>query len=113
MFSFLFTLRVVGPQVSGDDGKSWAQATGAKVSGLSVAVQSSVSSPTHIRYAYSDFVDCVVSNVYGLPSGPAVVRVDAAEPAGVVMPPTASVQGPATVAATPPMGMNSWNSVHT
>ena len=36
---------------------------------------------TGVRYAWSDFVDCVLVNSDGLPAGPFVEKIAAAEPA--------------------------------
>ena len=54
---------------------------------------------TGVRYAWSDFVDCVLVNSDGLPAGPFVEKIAAAEPAPAL---AAQTDGQKVVVEAPP-----------
>jgi alpha-galactosidase len=74
--------------------------------------------PTSIRYAYSNYPQCILFNSDRLPAGPFVLPVSAkgSSPADASEPNTNADQKEKKVltppAQTPPMGLNSWNSFH-
>eukprot|EP01051_Picozoa_sp_SAG22_P007476 SAG22_NODE_528_length_9431_cov_7.192135_4_plen_420_part_00 len=82
--------------------------------------------PTSVRYAYSNYPQCALYNKYKLPAGPFVTAIAAhtqtqqqqqqqpPPPTGVYHPATELQRGgkASPVAATPPMGLNSWNGFH-
>eukprot|EP00750_Incisomonas_marina_P011167 INCI16350.5.p1 GENE.INCI16350.5~~INCI16350.5.p1 ORF type:complete len:812 (+),score=130.53 INCI16350.5:666-3101(+) len=75
---------------------------------LSPAV--SVSSVTAVRYAWTDFVECVLQNDDGLVAGPFVVEVNDkhSQDSDTI----AAPRGAGDLSLSPPMGFNSWNFYH-
>eukprot|EP01052_Picozoa_sp_SAG31_P035717 SAG31_NODE_4348_length_3325_cov_1.733416_1_plen_191_part_00 len=82
--------------------------------------------PTSVRYAYANYPQCALYNKYKLPAGPFVVKIASSTTSPGDTPPDPHVgvyAGPfdqdrlrtsrsRAVAATPPMGLNSWNGFH-
>ena len=76
-----------------------------------------MAAPTLVRYAYSNYPQCVLYNKHGLPAGPFLkpLATAATVAAAAATATTAAVAPPAlkmAPAQTPPMGVNSWNSFH-
>jgi hypothetical protein len=73
--------------------------------------------PTAVRYAWADYVDCVLVNSDGLPAGPFVVNISKTDQQPLAAGP--STRGSPTASApsggmiqSPPMGTNTWNFYH-
>jgi sialate O-acetylesterase len=64
------------------------------------------SAPTSIRHAYANYPQCALYNKAKLPASPFVIAITTGARATIAAPSTG------TVAATPPMGLNSWNGFH-
>lgn len=65
--------------------------------------------PTAVRHAYANYPQCALYNSYGLPASPFLSAVDAGSVAKTF---DAKATRPFATTATPPMGVNSWNSFH-
>ena len=64
---------------------------------------------TKVRYAWADYVDCVLVNSDGLPAGPFVANVSVSHQ----VLPTSRADTPAGgLIQSPPMGTNTWNYYH-
>ena len=72
------------------------------VSGSSVKLTTSAP-PTKVRYAWADYVDCILVNSDGLPAGPFVVNVTTTK---IIEQPKVVSKG---LIQSPPMGTNTWN----
>ena len=100
-------------EISSDyDGVNTTKATWTKISQAQTTVAGSTVSlkmsgeaaqaagtVTGVRYAWSDFVDCVLVNSDGLPAGPFVEKIAAAEPAPAL---AAQTDGQKVVVEAPP-----------
>lgn len=78
-------------------------------------VLESPSPVTAVRYAWTDYVECVLDNAAGLPAGPFTHELPAAAAAEThegVRPPQALPRAAAPPLESPPMGFNSWNYAH-
>jgi hypothetical protein len=75
------------------------------ITGSTVKLQlgaNTTTSPTSVRYAWADYVDCVLANSDGLPAGPFVAKIS---------PVLRAVELPTKVAGliqSPPLGTNTW-----
>jgi hypothetical protein len=100
------------------DGKVWEQVpperTTLRADGsVLLAGDPNGSVAAHVRYAWSDYLECVLENSANLPAGPFVAELE--KDRKLQRPSTTglSLVGPAGPALTaPPMGFNSWNYAH-
>ena len=98
---------------------TWTKVAAAKttIAGASVALkmtseQQTAGAVTGVRFAWSDFVDCVLINGDGLPAGPFVAKVGSAD-APVKHEEQEVLAAPPPIpksALSPPMGFNSWSA---
>ena len=91
---------------------------------LKMAAGENAATTQGVRYAWSDFVDCVLVNGDGLPAGPFVQQVGKAtlvDPdskkaatSAMLLPNLTANSAPSIPksALSPPMGFNSWNFYH-
>ena len=70
--------------------------------------------PTIVRHAYSNYPQCALYNAQNLPASPFITKITSVTAPAVAKNATPKITAPATAArnATPPMGVNSWNSFH-
>lgn len=97
-------------EVSADGGQHWKSANGTISSSgdhviISLPSTASASAVTEVRYAWTDFVQCVLKNEYGLVAGPFASKLSAAGPAEE-LPSVTSSAAPNRTLSAPPLGFN-------
>ena len=97
-------------------GAAWSDATVVDLDGTAGVVRLQwgkglTAAPVAVRFAPTNFVECVLYNSDKLPSAPWTINVTA----GVAAAPMAAnaLDGAAPPMSGPPMGFNSWNGYHT
>lgn len=102
---------------SGDPGNStWMRCANATITELGSARPDTVvlTAPaggapfTHVKYAYSNYPQCVLYNKYDLPAGPFLQPIEAAGAVAIVSASVPASKQMVAPAMTPPMGLNSW-----
>lgn len=74
----------------------------------SITIESS-SQVTKVRYAWADYVDCVLVNSDGLPAGPFVANVSTNRQLSSI---SRTVPPAGAMITSPPLGTNTWNYYH-
>ena len=99
-------------EVSVDGGLTWSGvapgAVDVSTPGTITLASRAMGAITHVRYAWRDFVNCVVTNEDGLPLGPFQNSVTPSR----ARPAAAAPRTSGAVLTKPPMGFNSWNYYH-
>ena len=108
------------------DTASWTEAKVASITATGVVLHAAAGA-TAVRYAWTDFVECVLVNEADLPMGPFMYEKEgrgggeastAPAPAGLVAAPASPIlyakngAKKDTPIQSPPMGFNSWNFYH-
>jgi alpha-galactosidase len=79
------------------------------INGAVVELQGSAATKAQaVRYAFLDYVECVLQNDDGLPAGPFMRAV----PEAIVDTASEAPVAPGAAISSPPMGFNSWNFYH-
>ena len=111
--------------VTADGGKTWVRVAanetiidGNRIHLMPSSSQLARASGVGVRYAWLDFVECVLYNDAKLPLGPFVRIIDqhqaraAASSSNAAAPAAAAAAGSSGIPQSPPMGFNSWNFYH-
>lgn len=90
------------------NGTSWRRVRPNSLAGASVRLPATAGD-SYVRYAWSDFVQCVLVNNDSLPLGPFQLEVLPAAPLEAASAPTSNFTTAPQPVSKPPRGMNTWN----